>query len=383
MFKILIVEDTLTIREEIHDILVMEGYTVFEAENGSIGFEIALKKYPDLIISDILMPKLNGFEMYKKLQNNKTTKLIPLIFLSAKAEKSDIRAGMNLGAEDYLTKPIDVEDLLNTVKIKIDKKLLLAQEIIDKTTTISATLQQQKKELDNYAQLISHELKTPLRNISDMLIWIREELAHPISSENSINSIELLENKVERMELLLIKLEQYKNIRPSSFKKNKINLNTIAKKVIAKLQVPSHIKIEIKNKLPTLFADEIMLEKVFEILIQNALDHIDKKKGLILLACETTEEDYLFSIKDNGIGIKTKYHEKIFEMFQTIDSNNSTGIGLSIVKKIISYYNGEVKVESKTNKETIFYFSLPKKGTMNALLTSDYLKNKDHDTLSN
>jgi len=383
MFKILIVEDTLTIREEIHDILVMEGYTVFEAENGSIGFEIALKKHPDLIISDILMPKLNGFEMYKKLQNNKTTKLIPLIFLSAKAEKSDIRAGMNLGAEDYLTKPIDVEDLLNTVKIKIDKKLLLAQETIDKTTTISAILQQQKKELDNYAQLISHELKTPLRNISDILIWIREELAHPISSENSINSIELLEKKVERMELLLTKLEQYKNIRSSSFKKNKINLNTIAKKVIAKLQVPSHIKIEIKNKLPTLFADEIMLEKVFEILIQNALDHIDKKKGLILLACETTEEDYLFSIKDNGIGIKTKYHEKIFEMFQTIDSNNSTGIGLSIVKKIISYYNGEVKVESKTNKETIFYFSLPKKGTMKALLTPDYLKNKDHDTLSN
>ena len=381
MFKILIVEDTLTIREEIHDVLVMEGYTVFEAENGSIGFEIALKKYPDLIISDILMPKLNGFEMYKKLQNNKTTKLIPLIFLSAKAEKSDIRAGMNLGAEDYLTKPIDVEDLLNTVKIKIDKKILLAQEIIDKTTTISATLQQQKKELDNYAQLISHELKTPLRNISDILIWIREELAHPISSENSINSIELLEKKVERMELLLIKLEQYKNISLSSFKKNKINLNTIAKKVIAKLQVPSHIKVEIKNKLPTLFADEIMLEKVFEILIQNALDHIDKKKGLILLACETTEEDYLFSVKDNGVGIKTKYHEKIFEMFQTIDSNNSTGVGLSIVKKIISCYNGEVKVESTTNKETVFYFSLPKKGTMNALSTSDH-EDKNHDTPS-
>lgn len=382
MFKILIVEDTLTIREEIHDILVMEGYTVFDAENGSVGFEIALKEHPDLIISDILMPKLNGFEMYEKLQNNKTTKLIPLIFLSAKAEKSDIRVGMRLGAEDYLTKPIDVEDLLNTVKIKIDKKILLAQEIIDKTTTISAILQQQKKELDNYAQLISHELKTPLRNISDVLIWIREELAHPISSENSINSIELLEKKVERMELLLIKLEQYKNIRPSSFKKNKINLNTIAKKVIAKLQVPSHIKVEIKNKLPTLFADEIMLEKVFEILIQNALDHINKKKGLILLACETTEEDYLFSVKDNGVGIKTKYYEKIFEMFQTIDSTNSTGIGLSIVKKIISCYNGEVKVESKTNKETTFYFSLPKKGTMNVLSSSDY-ENKDHDTASN
>ena len=377
MFKILIVEDTLSIREEIHDILVMEGYTVFVADNGSIGFDIALKEIPDLIISDILMPKLSGFEMYDRLQNNKITKLIPLIFLSAKAEKSDIRAGMNLGAEDYLTKPIDVDDLLNTVKIKIDKKLLLEQEIIDKTTTISAILQEQKKELDNYAQLISHELKTPLRNISDILIWIREELANPISPENSINSIEILEKKVERMELLLIKLEQYKNIRFTSFKNNKINLNTIAKKIITKLQVPSHIKIEIKNKLPTLFADEIMLEKVFEILIQNALDHMDKKKGLILLACEITEEDYLFSIKDNGVGIETKYYEKIFEMFQTLDSTNSTGIGLSIVKKIISYYNGEVKVESKINKETVFYFSLPKKTTMNAILKTVHLKNKD------
>jgi len=377
MFKILIVEDTLSIREEIHDILVMEGYTVFFADNGSIGFDIALKEIPDLIISDILMPKLSGFEMYDRLQNNKITKLIPLIFLSAKAEKSDIRAGMNLGAEDYLTKPIDVDDLLNTVKIKIDKKLLLEQEIIDKTTTISAILQEQKKELDNYAQLISHELKTPLRNISDILIWIREELANPISPENSINSIEILEKKVERMELLLIKLEQYKNIRFTSFKNNKINLNTIAKKIITKLQVPSHIKVEIKNKLPTLFADEIMLEKVFEILIQNALDHMDKKKGLILLACEITEEDYLFSIKDNGVGIETKYYEKIFEMFQTLDSTNSTGIGLSIVKKIISYYNGEVKVESKINKETVFYFSLPKKTTMNAILKTVHLKNKD------
>ena len=377
MFKILIVEDTLSIREEIHDILVMEGYTVFFADNGSIGFDIALKEIPDLIISDILMPKLSGFEMYDRLQNNKITKLIPLIFLSAKAEKSDIRAGMNLGAEDYLTKPIDVDDLLNTVKIKIDKKLLLEQEIIDKTTTISAILQEQKKELDNYAQLISHELKTPLRNISDILIWIREELANPISPENSINSIEILEKKVERMELLLIKLEQYKNIRFTSFKNNKINLNTIVKKIITKLQVPSHIKVEIKNKLPTLFADEIMLEKVFEIIIQNALDHMDKKKGLILLACEITEEDYLFSIKDNGVGIETKYYEKIFEMFQTLDSTNSTGIGLSIVKKIISYYNGEVKVESKINKETVFYFSLPKKTTMNAILKTVHLKNKD------
>ena len=102
MFKVLIVEDTLLVREELRDILTLEGYIVFESENGRIGFEIALKEKPDLIISDILMPDLCGFKMFEKLQNNTETVGIPLIFLTAKAETEDIRRGMNIGAEDYI-----------------------------------------------------------------------------------------------------------------------------------------------------------------------------------------------------------------------------------------------------------------------------------------
>lgn len=122
MYKVLIVEDTLAIREEIYDILSMKDYSVFQAENGKIGFEMALKELPDLIITDILMPELNGFELFEKLQKHKKTAGIPLIFLSAKAEKKDIRIGMNLGAEDYLIKPINVKDLLSAVESKIKKK---------------------------------------------------------------------------------------------------------------------------------------------------------------------------------------------------------------------------------------------------------------------
>jgi|TARA_B110000967_G_scaffold182760_1_gene200941 DNA-binding response OmpR family regulator len=122
-YNVLIVEDTLAIREEIFDILVMEGYEVFQAENGRVGFEIALKKKPDLIISDILMPEMNGFEMFNKLQKNHETKNIPLIFLSAKGEQQDISAGMKLGAENYLTKPINVTDLLHVIKNKFNDTL--------------------------------------------------------------------------------------------------------------------------------------------------------------------------------------------------------------------------------------------------------------------
>jgi DNA-binding response OmpR family regulator len=125
MRKILIVEDTQAIREELFDIFTLEGYLVFEAENGKKGLKIALKENPNLIISDIRMPEMNGFEMFKKLKKNDKTKAIPLIFLSAKGEKEDIKTGMNHETQDYLTKPINVNDLLNAVEKKIQKKLII------------------------------------------------------------------------------------------------------------------------------------------------------------------------------------------------------------------------------------------------------------------
>jgi two-component system sensor histidine kinase/response regulator len=358
MYKVLIIEDTLAIREEIYDILLMEGYEVFQAENGLIGFEIALIEHPDLIISDILMPHLNGFEMFEKLQTNKKTASIPLIFLSAKAEKEDIRIGMNLGAEDYLTKPLNINDLLNAVKNKIKKKLIIDQNIIAKTAALSKILQNQKNELDNYSHLISHELKSSLRNISDLLTWSQEDRDETNNFQDSTINFQLMEGKIEKMDLLLVKLEQYNNITSAIFKNNIVNLNTITKRVINQINNP-HIKIKITNELPTLFIDGNMMEKVFEILIGNAIANVDKENGLIEIGCETTQKDYIFSIKDNGVGIHEKYHKKIFKMFEVIESTKSLGIGLSIFKKIISHYKGQVSLKSTPNVETTFYFNLP------------------------
>ena len=129
MYKILIVEDTIAIREEVYDILLLEGYNVVQAENGKTGYQAALKEHPDLIISDILMPELSGFEMFEKLQKNKKTKKIPLIFLSAKGEKEDIRSGMNAGAEDYLVKPINIEELIKVVSNKLKKQQLIKDNV--------------------------------------------------------------------------------------------------------------------------------------------------------------------------------------------------------------------------------------------------------------
>lgn len=253
-------------------------------------------------------------------------------------------------------KPTDVNYLLDAVK----KKLIIDQKIIDKTLALSSILQSQKQKLDNYARFISHELKYSPKNVSDLLAWTQEEFENTNTFEDFNSHIPIMGEKVEKMELLLVKIEQYLDITPASSKNNTINLNAIAKRVIHKIGKSTDVKITINNELPTLFADENMFESVFEILIQNAVDHIIKEKGLIELVCETTEKEYVFSIKDNGVGIDAKYHEKIFEMFEAAELTKSTRIGLSIVDKIISHYNGKIFVESSPNKGTIFYFNLPK-----------------------
>jgi len=120
--KILIIEDNLDIRESVAEILELAGYSVFEADNGRAGVDMATKNLPDIILCDIMMPELDGYGVLYLLNKNKETAVIPLIFLTAKAEKTDLRKGMELGADDYLTKPFDDMELLNAIESRLKKK---------------------------------------------------------------------------------------------------------------------------------------------------------------------------------------------------------------------------------------------------------------------
>src|SRR5690606_15084221 len=124
MKKILLIEDNLDVRENTSEILALANYNVLTAENGKIGVELAQKELPDLIICDIMMPELDGFGVLHILGKNPETARIPFIFLTAKTEKSDIRKGMTLGADDYLTKPFDDTDLLNAIEARLKKNAL-------------------------------------------------------------------------------------------------------------------------------------------------------------------------------------------------------------------------------------------------------------------
>jgi PAS domain S-box-containing protein len=134
--SVLIIEDDKLLRESTADFLREEGFTVMEAENGSIGIQKALENPPDLILSDIAMPKMNGYEVYKTLQGNPSTAFIPFIFLTAKTERDDIRVGMQLGADDYITKPFDYDELLTSIQVRLMKR----DRVIKESTSRFAAL---------------------------------------------------------------------------------------------------------------------------------------------------------------------------------------------------------------------------------------------------
>lgn len=178
-FTILIIEDESSILKTTEEILTLEGYRVIAASNGETGLELARAKIPDLILCDIMMPKLNGHQVLQALQANKATQMIPIIFLTAKAERKDIRYGMELGADDYLTKPFDIAELLGAVASRLKRQNLYngkIQQERDKTQELEKLAKHIREKMAQSQQLA--EIK------EDLLDKIIADFSNPISSIN-------------------------------------------------------------------------------------------------------------------------------------------------------------------------------------------------------
>ena len=164
------------------------------------------------------------------------------------------------------------------------------------------------------------------------------------------------------MENLIDGILQYSRASNENGEKEDVDLKLIVGEVIDMLSPPGHIKVEIQGDLPVLLVARTRIQQVFQNIISNAIKYNDKKEGLVAVRCQKEEEAYVFSIADNGPGIEKRYFDKVFQIFQTLgvkESYESTGIGLTIVKKTIELHRGEIWLESEIGKGTTFYFSLP------------------------
>jgi len=246
-----------------------------------------------------------------------------------------------------------------TERIEYENKL---KENEEKLSKYSKELERSNKELDQFAYVTSHDLKAPLRAISNLVQWIEEDLKSKLD-EGIKNNMELLKSRVKRMENLINGILEYSRIGRIKGAVEKIEFEKMVKEIIDSIDPPKTFKFIIKEGLQPFYAEKIRLEQVFSNLISNAVKHHNKTEGKVEILYDDLGDFIKFTVKDDGPGIPEEYHNKIFEIFNTLkprDKFESTGIGLTIVKKIVEYQGGKIWVSSKEGEGSSFNFTWKK-----------------------
>ena len=227
---------------------------------------------------------------------------------------------------------------------------------------ITGQLEQRNKELDEFAYIASHDLKAPLRAIANLASWLQEDISDLIPDENQ-QQLDLMQKRVQRMNDFIEGLLQYSRAGRQGLDLSPVDTHALVREILEAQAVPEAFRIIVPDRMPTLHTHKILLEQVLANLIGNALKYHDRPDGTIIVAVSDQGDQVEFAIADDGPGIDPQYHQKIFGIFQTLasrDTVESSGIGLSIVKKIVEQQGGGITVRSTPGEGSTFSFTWPK-----------------------
>jgi two-component system sensor kinase FixL len=229
-------------------------------------------------------------------------------------------------------------------------------ELLERLTGIN-------RELKDFAYIVSHDLKAPLRAIRTLADWLRADYQDKLDAAGQEN-LQLLSSRVDRMQNLIDGVLQYSRIGRTEQGVVPVDLARLVPEIIENLAAPEHVSIRVENDLPIVEADATRITQVFQNLLSNAIKYLDKPQGDIVVGCVEQDEGWRFSVRDNGPGIAPKDFERIFKLFQTLrrrDDDESTGVGLTITRKIVEMYGGKIWVESEVGRGSTFFFTFPKR----------------------
>lgn len=221
-------------------------------------------------------------------------------------------------------------------------------------------LERSNRELSEYAHMVSHDLKSPLRSISALVDWIREDNLDKLTQESQ-GHFKLLEETVQKMEALISDILVYASAGKANGNKSLVNINQLINSISELIYMPDNVQLEIPKPLPSLYGEPIQLQQLFQNLIVNAIKYNDKSSGYVRIECEQHQDYYQFTVADNGMGIAPEYHEKIFKIFQSLNPDKeSSGLGLALVQKVVHSHQGQIWVSSELGVGASFHFTLKK-----------------------
>ncbi|GAB3537965.1 ATP-binding protein [Pontibacter brevis] len=275
-----------------------------------------------------------------------TGRIIKMVTLAEQISKGEYKTQIIDNSRDELSQ---LSHSLNRMSATIDETF--------------SELDRKNKELDQFAYVVSHDLKAPLRGIEVVSRWVEEDMGTQLPPKVQ-EYLMMMRIRVHRMENLINGILALARIGRTKQIEEEVDVNILLSEIVDMLAPPAGIRIEVQDDMPILYTIRIQLQQVFSNLINNAIKYHDKSEGLVQVTCHEKDNFYEFSVSDDGPGIDPDYHERIFVIFQTLqerDAMESTGVGLTIVKKIVEWQGGTIRVTSQLGKGSTFTFTWPKK----------------------
>ncbi|MCT7995836.1 ATP-binding protein [Laspinema olomoucense] len=377
---ILLVDDRPDNLRLLLNILKDKGYKVRCVTTGAMALRVCHRHPPDLILLDIQMPEMNGYQVCEKLKADPETAGIPVIFLSVIEEATEKVHAFNVGGVDYITKPFQVKEVVARVEnqlqilrlqnklkeqnIRLEKEIRDRQAIEQQLRELNREMKRSNQELEQFAYVVSHDLQAPLGTIASFAQLLQTRYQDQLDGK-ALQFIERIITGSLRMQHLIDDLLQYSRVGRMAQVFETVNCDQVLSQALANLETKiNETQAQItQDPLPAIAGSSMGLLQLFQNLISNALKyrhpHISPR---IHISVSLKEDMWSFSIQDNGIGIETKHLERIFQIFQRLHSDKEypgTGIGLAICKKIVELYGGKIWVESCPFQGSTFYFTIP------------------------
>ena len=365
MKKVLVIDDTPEIRMIISETLNMFGFSTLAAEDGETGIKLAHQEMPDLIICDINMPKLDGYSTLTSMRQNSATATIPFIFLSGVTDKINMRRGMEMGADDYLTKPFTPKELLAAVNTRLSKQAELQRQSESRLNELRG----------NISLALPHELRTPLNGILGLAGLLIDDCA-AMPREEVLESARFIQESALRLHRLIENFLVYSQIELLASEKKTIDLGgafspvavsnivpTVARGIAARHKREGDLSLDVGSTRVLL--PEENLKKITEELVDNAFKFSSRGQP-VLVASEGSDHTFLLIVTDRGRGMTPEQINRVgphIQFERKTFEQQGAGLGLIIAKRLTELLGGRLRIESKPDEETTVKVSFPMAGS--------------------